>query len=124
MAITYTVDVQASLLWVKWSGPIGAEDLFRFSAAVREDPAVLACGRSITDVRESEILFKGDELRVVTERLFSPAKVRGKIWKTAVIVAKPVQLGVARQHELLSAGLKTTGVFFTEQAARDWVMAE
>ena len=121
MGITYRVDAAQKIVFAEWTGIILAKDIAEYWARLVADEEAMACGRSITDVRNCEMKFKGEEMRVLANRILEPA-FRGKNWRTAVIVEKNFQYGVARQQEMFSDTFMETRAFPTEAAANQWVL--
>ena len=124
MPIQHHFDSENGILYVTWTGVITASDLSDFAARIVLDPQVTACSRSITNMCDCQLAFTWKELNLPAKALFEQAARRGKKWKTAIVVRQQVQLGVARQHALITENLKETEVFFSEAEARRWVCAE
>jgi len=122
MGITFKVDDARGIVFADWTGDITVEDIARYWAALLSDQPAMACGRSITDLRNCTMQFTGEELRKLAQGILEPA-MKGRNWKTAVIVRNPLHYGVTRQHEMFSEGFMQTNVFYSEDLARVWVLS-
>jgi len=123
MPITYTVDNERNVVWVTWQGDVAGEDYRAHLRTMLEDPDALRVGRSLTDLRQANILLSGAELDAIGQAEAVPRLV-GRKWKTAVLVNSPHSYGLARQYEMLSESEATDRVFFDYAAALDWLLSD
>jgi hypothetical protein len=122
MPIAYKVNAALGIVFADWRGTVTAKDIAGYWTELASDQAALACGRSITDISSCDMQFTGEELRLLAKEILEPA-IRGRNWKTAVIIKNPVHYGVTRQHEMLSEGFMNTNVFYSDVLARKWVLS-
>jgi len=121
MPIAYKVDVALGIVLADWRGTVTAKDITEHWTRFVADKAAMACGGAITDISCCDILFTPEELKAVTKKILEPA-LRGKNWKTAVIVKNPVQFGVTKQQEIFSETFVKMNVFYSDVMARKWVL--
>jgi hypothetical protein len=123
MPITYAVDKERNFVLVTWQGDVTAQDYRRHLRTMLEDPDALRAGRSLTDLRQANILLSGAELQAVGAAEADPRLV-GRRWKTAVVVSSPLNFGVARQYEAHSRSEESDSVFRDYDAALVWLLQD
>lgn len=84
---------------------------------------MLRIGRALTDVRQAELGFSGEELAEAVETVAAPA-LRGHHWRAAIVVRSPVQFGVSRQFEVFAQQFGENGIFYDPAEARRWLLEE
>jgi hypothetical protein len=122
MPIAYKIDSKLGIVFADWRGAVTANEIAEYWTELVADKEALACGRTIADISCCEMRFTGEELRSLAERILEPA-IRGKNWKTAVIIKDPVHYGVTRQYEMYSEGFMNTNVFYSAVLAHKWVLS-
>jgi hypothetical protein len=120
MPITYTLDARSNLITEVWSGSVDAQELGAYWADYLADPAVMACRRTIVDLREATIAFSAEELAILVRLLVRP-KLAGAKWTTALVVREPSQGGIARQYGLIADMYSEDEVFTDYDAALKWI---
>jgi len=121
MPIHYVVRPQDEFVNVIWSGTITADDLRQSWSTILADPEVLRIGRTLTDLRDADLDFSGDELAQVVQDVALPV-LTGRDWRAAILVRSPVQFGVSRQYQVFADAIGEDAVFFDPVAARDWLL--
>lgn len=122
MPITYSIDIENRVIEEKWTGTINKDDLADYWRRYLEDPEVLAIRRTIADLRDAQILFSGSQMENLIASIVRPA-LKGRDWKTAIVVAKPVQFGVSRQYQVFADMYSKDAIFYTMDEARDWLLS-
>lgn len=120
MPITYTTDREKKLITEIWTGDISAEHLAAYWKKYLEDPDVLAIRRTLVDLRQADILFTGRDLDDLIQRIVLPV-LQGRIWKTAIVVEKPVQYGTGRQYQVFAERYSRDAIFYDLEDARSWL---
>ncbi len=120
MPITYTIDRAEKLITEVWTDEIQAGDLEAYWKRYLEDPEVLEIRRTIVDLREAKILFKGSDLDVLIKCIVLPA-LKGRDWKTAIVVGSSLQLGLSRQYHVFADRYSNDAIFRTMEDARNWL---
>jgi hypothetical protein len=123
MPITYTVDKEQNVVLVTWRGDVTGDDYRAHLRTMLQDPDALRAGRSLTDLREANVLVHGAELNAILDAEALP-RLAGRQWKTAVLVSSTVNFGVARQYQLLAQSENTDGVFRDYAEALDWLLKD
>src|SRR4051794_24360341 len=117
MPITYTIDRGNKLITEVWTGEINGECLAAYWRLYLDDPEVLAIRRTLVDLREADILFNGTELNTLVQNIVLPA-LKGRDWKTAIVVENPVQYGVSRQYQVFADHYSKDVIFYDLETAR------
>lgn len=123
MPITYTIDEATHIVLEVWNGPISARDLGEHWRSCLADPVFVACGKSLVDVRESQIRFSGPELSRLVSSIVVPM-LGSRKWVTALVVGSAAQFGTARQYGVFSESFGTDSVFSDYEAAWAWVTSQ
>lgn len=121
MPITYTADRGKKLITEVWTGEIKAECLAEYWKRYLDDPDVLAIRRTLVDLRQADILFKGSDLDSLIQRIVLPV-LKGRDWKTAIVVEKLLQYGVSRQYQVFADYYSKDAIFYDLEEARNWLM--
>lgn len=121
MPITYSIDREQKLITEIWTGEINAECLAAYWQRYLEDPEVLAIRRTLVDLREAEILFKGSDLNRLIQTIVLPV-LKGRDWKTAIVVEKSHQFGVSRQYQTFADHYSKDAIFYDVGEARNWLI--
>jgi len=108
---------------VTWQGDVTGEDYRAHLSMMLQDPDALRAGRSLTDLRQANILLSGAELDAIGKTEADPRLV-GRQWRTAVLVSSNFQYGLARQYEMLSQSESTDRVFLDHAAALAWLLKD
>ena len=120
MPITYTTDCEQKLITEVWTGEITAECLAAYWKQYLDDPDVLAIRRTLVDLRQAEIRFKGADLDTLIRNIVLPV-VEGRDWKTAIVVEKSLQYGVSRQYQVFAECYSKDAIFYDLEKARNWL---
>jgi hypothetical protein len=123
MPITYTVDTEQNVVLVTWRGDVTGDEYRAHLRTMLQDPDALRAGRSLTDLREANVLAHGAELNAILDAEALP-RLGGRQWKTAVLVSSNVNFGVARQYQILAESENTDGVFRDYAEALAWLLAD
>lgn len=110
MSISYSIDKQKSVIFEVWTGNISAVDLANYWRHYLADPDVMSTRRTLVDIRQANILFSGKQLSELVESIVLPA-LKGRHWKTAILVARPVQYGQARQYQAFAERYSRDAIF-------------
>ncbi len=121
MPIDYVARPDEGFVDVVWAGTITAHDLRMSWSKILSDPTVLRIGRALTDIRDATLDFSGAELAEVVLTVAAPA-LKGREWRSAIIVHDPVQFGVSRQYEAFTAQFGEDAIFYDRDAARGWLL--
>lgn len=123
MPIVYELDRDADLIVETWSGTITAADLAKYWRGYLGDAEVMACRRTLVDLRDATIAFTGAQLDDLVREVVLPRV--GKLgWRTAVVVDHPTEFGVARQYQVFAERYSRDAIFFDEEQARSWLLEE
>jgi len=120
MPITYTINREEKLITEVWTGEIQADDLEAYWKRYLEDPEVLEIRRTIVDLREAKILFKGSDLDILIKSIVLPA-LKGRDWKTAIVVGNSLQQGISRQYHVFADRYSKDAIFRNMEDARNWL---
>jgi hypothetical protein len=119
MPITYTIDYNQKLIMEVWTGEIQAVDLAEYWKRYLGDPDVLTIRRTIVDLRQAVILFNGLDMSYLIQSIVQPI-LAGRDWKTAIIIEKPLQLGISRQYQVFAEKYSKDAIFYSIEEARSW----
>ena len=119
MPITYTIDHNQKLIMEVWTGDIQAIDLAEYWKRYLADPDVMAVRRTIVDLRQAVILFNGLEMNRLIRSIVQPM-LAGRDWKTAIVIEKPLQLGISRQYQIFAKRYSKDVIFHSIEEARSW----
>ena len=123
MAITYRIDVENRLIEEKWVGAIDASGLRNYWINYLADPAVLEIRKTIVDLRDSIIMFNGYQLQNLIELHVLPI-LKGRDWRTAIVVDNPLQFGVSRQYQAFADKYSKDAIFKNMEEARRWLLSQ
>jgi hypothetical protein len=123
MPITYTVDTEQNVVLVTWRGDVTGGEYRAHLRTMLQDPDALRAGRSLTDLREANVVAHGAELNAILDEEALP-RLAGRQWKTAVLVSSTVNFGVARQYQLLAQSENTDRVFRDYAEALAWLLKD
>src|SRR5262245_27324457 len=96
MPISYSIDKASGVILETWTGDVTAADLRAYWQGYLADPEVLALRRTLVDLRGANLRFNGQQLSDLVSSVVLPA-LKGRGWKTAIVVDRPEQYGVSRQ---------------------------
>jgi hypothetical protein len=122
MPISYTIDEEKGFITEVWTGDIAASDLASHWRRYLADPEVLSIRRTMVDLRECRILFKGAELSSLIKTMVIPI-LGGRDWKTAIVVDDLVHFGVSRQYQAFAESYSRDAIFSDPEDARRWLLA-
>ena len=120
MPITYTIDREQKLISEVWTGEIRAADLAEYWKQYLCDHDVMEIRRTIVDLRQAVILFNGSEMDNLIQSIVLPA-LKGKDWKTAIVVDSPLQFGISRQYQVFAGHYSKDSIFRSMEEARSWL---
>ncbi len=120
MPITYSIDNSLGVIFEVWRGHITVESLGEYWKAYLANPDVMKCRRTLADIRESEIAFTGAEISNAITSIVVP-RLGGKTWRTAILVAAPVQFGISRQYQAFAELYSEDSIFYNYDSALDWL---
>lgn len=118
--ISYSIDRSLGVILEVWRGRVTAKDLQAYWQAYLADPEVMALRKTLVDLRDAEILFTGEELRSLVASVAIPM-IGGRDWKSALLVAKPVQFGVSRQYHVYADSYSQDSIFYDREEALQWL---
>jgi hypothetical protein len=120
MPITYSIDPQQGVIFEKWSGDVLASDLASYWRSYLADPEVIAIRRTVVDLRDSNPRFTGAELAELINTIVLPV-LAGRGWVTAIVIGKPVHVGVSRQYQVFAERYSRDAIFEEPEQALVWV---
>ena len=120
MPITYSIDPQLGVIFEKWSGDVLASDLASYWRSYLADPEVIAIRKTVVDLRDSNPRFTGAELADLINTIVLPV-LAGRGWVTAIVVGKPVHVGVSRQYQVFAERYSRDAIFEEPEQALVWV---
>ena len=120
MPITYSIDPQQGVIFEKWSGDVLASDLASYWRSYLADPEVIAIRKTVVDLRDSNPRFTGAELSDLINTIVLPV-LAGREWVTAIVVGKPVHVGVSRQYQVFAERYSRDAIFEEPEQALVWV---
>jgi hypothetical protein len=120
MPITYSIDPQLGVIFEKWSGDVLASDLASYWRSYLADPQVMAIRKTVVDLRDSNPRFTGAELSDLINTIVLPV-LAGREWVTAIVVGKPVHVGVSRQYQVFAERYSRDAIFEEPEQALVWV---
>lgn len=120
MPITYSVDHARGIAVSVWTDVVTAEVLGNYWQKLLHDPEVLRYRRTLVDLRRCQLAFSGHELSELVMNVVRPL-VGDRRWKTALVVAEPVQYGVSRQYQVFAAYYSEDAIFADYDAALSWL---
>jgi hypothetical protein len=121
--ISYSIDKVLGIIFEVWRGDVTAVDLKRYWEAYLANPDVLALRRTLVDLRGANIRFTGYELSNLVSTLVLPT-LKGRDWKTAIVVDRPVQYGVSRQYQVFAEQYSKDFIFSDYDKALHWLHQE
>ena len=121
MPITYTIDREKKLITEVWVGPIAAADLAAYWTRYLQDPEVLEIRRTLVDLRQAKILFKGSDLDRLIHTIVMPV-LKGRDWKTAIVVENSLEFGISRQYQVFAGHYSKDAIFQNIDEALEWLM--
>ena len=122
MGITYSIDDNQGIIRETWTGDVSALDLATYWGHYLADPRVLSIRKTLVDLRDATPTFSGQQLSSLIREVVDPA-LKGRDWKTAIVVAQPVQFGVSRQYHAFAQHYSTDSIFSDPTAALAWLTA-
>jgi hypothetical protein len=81
---------------------------------------VLALRRTLVDLRGANLRFTGKELSSLVSHVVIPV-LKGRDWKTAIVVEQPIQFGVSRQYHVFAEQYSTDCIFHDDDEALLWL---
>jgi hypothetical protein len=120
MPITYSIDPQLGVIFEKWSGDVLASDLASYWRGYLADPQVIAIRKTVVDLRDSNPRFTGAELSELINTIVLPV-LAGREWVTAIVIGKPVHVGVSRQYQVFAERYSRDAIFEEPEQALVWV---
>ena len=120
MPITYSIDAGVGVIFEVWTGQITADYLRSYWQAYLADPEVIELRRTLVDMREARIQFTGQELLSLVTSVVTPA-LQGLDWKTAIVIAHPVQFGVSKQYQVFAEHYSRDAIFENYDEALRWL---
>ncbi len=123
MPISYAIDPALGIIFETWTGTVHAGDLADFWRNYLADPEVLACRRTLVDLRECGVEVHGSDLANLIETIVLP-KLGTMKWRSALLVGHAIQFGVARQYEVFADYYSRDSVFTDRQAAVSWLLQD
>jgi len=123
MPISYTIERSAGVILEVWEGEVTAADLRRHWQVYLADPDVLALRQTLVDLRRADIRFSGVELSDLVSSVAVPI-LKGRDWRTAIVVERPVQFGVSRQYQVFARCYSSDAIFYDYDDALRWLVRQ
>lgn len=121
MPIQYTINREEEIIEEYWTGTVTINDLRDYWRHYLAVPEVLNLRRTLVDMHEADIKFKGSELRSLVQAEVLP-RLNGLDWKTAIVVLRPVQYGISRQYQVFAHSYSKDSIFFDYSEAKEWLL--
>lgn len=118
--ISYTVDAALGVIFEVWRGDVSGLDLRHHWEVFLKDPEVMAIRKTHADLREANILFTGNDLMQLVEKVAIPL-LHGLEWKTAIVTRQAVQVGVSHQYQVFADLFSTDSLFEDSDEALRWL---
>jgi hypothetical protein len=84
---------------------------------------VLACRRTLVDLRPARIALYGHELAALVRDVATPL-LGDLTWRTAIVVDEPADFGFAQQYQAFAEVFSKDAIFFDTHEARRWLARE
>jgi hypothetical protein len=120
MPISYSIDTQHGVIVEVWVGDVFARDLADYWRGYLQSPEVLALRTTLVDLRQATLLFSGRELEGLIRTIVDPI-LKGRDWRTAIIVDEPAQFGVTRQYQVFAERYSSDAIFSDRESALRWL---
>ncbi|MFL6547205.1 MAG: hypothetical protein ACJ8OJ_00830 [Povalibacter sp.] len=120
MPIAYSIDKSAGIIRETWTGQVSAADLAAHWMRLLTDSEALTIRKTLVDLRGCSIDFSGEQLFELIREVAEPM-LRGRDWRSALVVAKPLHYGVSRQYQSLAHVYSKDAIFHDSSAALDWL---
>lgn len=120
MPITYTIDPQAGLLRVTWSGEVSLQELAEHWDRLLKDVAFPGVARALTDLRASTFAFEGAEFWRTIDDHYRDA-ISLKSFQVAILVANRDQEKYAGIWKTLVPKTVTVSIFEDSRQALAWL---
>lgn len=122
MPITYKIDPVLGIVIADWIGVVSEKEITDHMKEMLGDKAAFACGKSVADLRKlTELKYKFDDIYNLSRTVIKPL-LRGRRWKTAILVNDTNYFGVGLQFEWLTEGIVDSSVFTDESVAFNWII--
>lgn len=123
MPIERRIDHERQLVLGTWSGIIGMPQLRDALERLIADEALMAVGRSLTDLRDVQFSISTADIRDSELGIIAP-RLGAKKWRIAMLVRDELQYGICRQFLSLTSAHVTGEVFTVESDALAWVLGD
>src|SRR3954453_647805 len=123
MTITWEIDSIDDVILERWDGVITAADISDHWRSFLLDPAVLACRRTLVDLRPARLAIYGHELSALVRDVAMPL-LGGLTWATGIVVDEPVEFGFARQYQAFAEVFSEDAIFYDTHEALRWLKRE
>ena len=121
MPITYRKDIERNYVHVEWIGEITLHFLEKHLVEFFNDPFVISSARDLTDVSKAELNFNGSQFESLINQIVIPL-LAGRARKTAIVVQRPDQFGVARQYNVFADSYSVDKIFYDCDSALKWLL--
>lgn len=121
MPISYAVLEPQGFIAETWTGEIEIDEVRRHWAVVLGDPACLALGRTLADLRDATLLFSEQELYEAVQEMVVPVLLT-QPWTTAIVLSRSKPLRMASRYATQVAGVSHDAIFSDIEAARLWLL--
>ena len=121
MPISYVIDDDQRVIRETWSGEVSAGDLRNYWQQYLADAQVLELRRTIVDLRRATPTFDGAALRELITTVVDPV-LKGRDWRTAIVVEKPLQFGISRQYQAFAEHYSRDAIFSDPESAMRWLV--
>ena len=123
MPITYSIDHENGCVFEDWSGDITTRVLTVHFRRFFTDPAVLALGRTLVDLRHCQLVVTAAELSELVSRIVMPA-LHGRKWRTAIVLGDTNHFEMWRHYHVFAESYSKDSVFSTPEAALAWLRSQ
>lgn len=120
MPISYSIDTEQGIIVEVWVGDISAQELGDYWRRYLADPQVLSLRTTLVDLRQAMPRFSGTEMANLIRTIVDPV-LKGRSWRTAVVVAEPLQFGVTRQYQVFAKHYSRDAIFTDRESALRWL---
>ncbi|MGD0586081.1 MAG: hypothetical protein ABSA86_09985 [Oryzomonas sp.] len=122
MPIRFVIDHEKQIIYETWDGEISYKDLEDFWNTISQNPDVMSIRRSLVDARKAIPIFSGAELSNLIHEVAPLLIDLG--WITAIVVERPVQLGISNQYRVFAESYSQDAIFQDPDLALQWLVQQ
>jgi hypothetical protein len=121
MPISYSIHPSRRFVLEVWSDDVTTRHVKSLWKAYLADREVLAIRKTLADMRRGNPIVTGSEMWDLILEIALPG-LKGRDWKTAIVVATRIQYGLARQFQVFAEPYnKHVAIFEAYDEAARWI---